>query len=118
MPPQTNATATAGAGGGRRDDWDVSAAAGAAKWAGEVRAYFRERVDRQSGGDGVNIAAARSLIIDSADFDAMALDTDDVVTFQPDGAGQQTGTAKASAPARLAGIPRDLQTTRIELEDV
>lgn len=117
MPPQSNATVTAVAGSGVRDDWDAPAAAGAAKWSGRVRAYFRSRVDRQGGGDGVNIALARSLIVDTADFDAMALDTDDVVTFTPDGGAEQTATAKAIAPARLAGVPRDLQTTRIEMED-
>lgn len=117
MPAQANATVTAVAGAGVRDDWDAPAAAGGAKWSGSVRAYYRERVDRQSGGDGVNIAVARSLIIDTADYDALGIDTDDVVTFTRDGGAEQTGTAKAVAPARLAGIPRDLQTTRIELED-
>ena len=117
MPAQSNATVTGVAGAGTRDDWDVAAVAGASKWAGEVRAYLRERIAREALGDTVNIVTRRSLIIDVADFDAMALDTDDVIAIAPDGRPAFTATAQAIAAPRLAGIPRPLQTARIELED-
>lgn len=117
MPPQVNAVVTAVVGAGIADDWDVPAAAGPAKWAGEASAYLRERVDRIATGDSYNVFVKRTLFLDTADVDAMGLDTDDLITFTPQGRPAQTSPAKAIAPARLAAIPTNLQTTRIELED-
>lgn len=118
MPPQSNATVTAVVGSGKADDWDRPAAAGGAKWAGSVRAYYREATDRATIEGAVNVLERRELILDSADLDAMALDTDDVITFRVDGAAAaETGTAKAIRAARLAGVPRGLQTARVTLAD-
>lgn len=118
MPPQTNATVTAVTGQGRPDDWDTAAAPGAAKWNGAVRAYYRERMDRVAGAGTVTVVMRRELIVDIADLDAMGLDTDDVLTFDVDGTGPHTGTAKAIPRTALDGIPAELQTSRMVLEDV
>lgn len=118
MPPQANATVTLATGAGVADDWDRPADAGDPKWSGSVRAYYREKVDRIASAGAVNVLVRRTLWLDTADVDAMALDTDDVLTFTVDGAAAaSTGTAKTLARARLAGIPSSLQTTRIDLED-
>lgn len=116
MPPQTNATITKVAGAGTRDDWDRPAAAGPDKWLGEVRGYYSEKLRRLVVDGATQIVNARTLVLDTTDFDGMALDTDDVVTFTPDGQAQSTGQAQAISRAALDAIPRELQTTRIELD--
>lgn len=118
MPAQTNATVTAVTGQGRAEDWDTPAAAGAAKWAGRARAYYRETLDRVTGDGTVTVITRRELILDYADVDAMALDTDDVITFELDEeAAPRAGKPKAIPRKLLGGIPRHLQTSRIVLED-
>lgn len=117
MPAQANATVTAVGSAGIADDWDRPAAAGAAKWEGEARAYYRETLDRASGGGAVNVVERRELILDTADVDAMALDTDDVITFTVDALGERTGVARSIRRARLAGVPGSVQTAKIILED-
>lgn len=123
MPPQVNAhlvtitQATAAA--GDRDDWDnpgvEPAGAGDAKWSGDVAAYYAEKLVRVVVGDELRVFTARTVIIDSADYRTLALDTNDVVTI--DGpAGAIQGRAVAIKVAELEGIPAGLQTTRIELE--
>jgi hypothetical protein len=120
LPPQTNATLTAvGTSSEQPDDWDVPAAPGDpdAKWAGEVRVYYREKQDRITDGGSVNIFTRRTLFVDTRDLEAIELDTDDLVTFRVDGAGDDaTGKAQAITTARLDGIPRELETSRIELD--
>lgn len=118
MPPQTNATVTAVTGQGRPDDWDTAAVAGAGKWAGEARAYYRESLVEVRGDGRVTTTLRRELILDYADVDAMGLDTDDVVTFRVDGRSADTLASAAVIPRKLlGGIPRELQTSRIILED-
>lgn len=117
MPLQENATVTkvvdpGAASGVGSDDWDAAADAPTEKWTGSVRAYYREKIDRRP---GVDVLVIRTLIIDTADYDDLGIDTDDIVTFTVDGAAQTTGTAALVSVARLAGIASDLQTTRIEL---
>jgi hypothetical protein len=117
MPPQSNATVTAIAGAGTAPDWEEPGTAGAAKWAGSARAYYREATDRSaSDGGGVDVNLRRELILDTADLEAMGLDTDDVVTFTVDGEDPTTGKAQVIRKAKLAGIPRGLQTSKITLE--
>jgi hypothetical protein len=119
MPPQSNATVTGVHGQGVAEDWDTAAAAGAAKWAGEARAYYRETLDRTTGDGTVTVITRRELIVDYADVAAMGLDTDDVITFTLDGdPAPRTGQAQAIPRKTLAGAPRALQTSRIVLEDV
>ena len=119
MPAQANATVTAIAGAGVADDWDRAGGAGAVKWNGSARAYYRERADRQAGADSTDVLTKRELVLDVADVDAMGLDLDDVLTFTVDGrAGALTGTARTVPRPRLAGVPRGLQTSRIILEDL
>lgn len=120
MPPQTNATVTAVAGSGSGDDWDRPAVAGGAKWAGVIRAYYREATDRVAAGAGgtVDVAVRRELIVDTAALDELGLDTDDVVTFHVDGyPAESTGTARTIRRASLANIEPSLQTAKITLED-
>lgn len=135
MPPQTNATLTAITGAtaatGGRDDWDEAldavedatrpvaepAGAGAEKWTGSVRAYYRERVVRDFTGDATNVTPTATLYVDTADLDGTVLDTDDVIVLELDGVGQRTATASAIAASRLAGIPGTVATTRIELRE-
>lgn len=125
MPAQVNATLTgvtgATAASGGRDNYyepegPPDADEGAVKLAdGDVAAYYRERIDRVQGPNGVDVLTRRTLIIDSVDFRDLGIDTDDVLTI--DGpAGTFTARAQAVAVAELDGIPRDLATTRIELE--
>jgi hypothetical protein len=132
VPRQVNASITriqqAGAtvGGGDVDDWDTpgtdspdeeAGGAGSEKWAGAISAYYREKVDRvPDGAGGINVLTRRTLWIDSADAEALAIDTDDVVTFTARGASQ-TGQAKTIARAALPGVAANIQTTRIDLED-
>lgn len=118
MPPQTNATVTAVAGGGSSGDWDRPAVPGGAKWSGVVRAYYREATERIAATGGVDVAVKRELIVDTADLAATGLDTDDVVTFRVDSAAaDSTGTARAIRRGELGGIDRALQTSKITLED-
>lgn len=123
MPAQVNATLVevleATAARGDRDDWDTPgvepAGAGAVKWAGSVRGYYRERVQRVSDAGELRVYTARTLYLDTADYRALELDTNDVLTI--DGpAGVVTGRAVSIAVAELAGVPRELATTRVELE--
>lgn len=129
MPPQVNATvtkvaaATGGAGG--RDNWDETlaagapdepAGAGAQKWAGTVAAFLEEKVDRVPGPNGVDVLERRRLHVDAADARAIGVDTDDVVTFTDPAGVQRTARVIVAAYAELAGIPAELQTTRLELE--
>lgn len=118
MPPQTNATVLRVAGAGRADDWDVPAAAGADKWAGQARAYLREATDRVVADGAVNVALRRELVLDTADVDVMGLDTDDTIEFRRDGGELELGKARAIRAARLAGVPSSLQTAKVTLEDV
>lgn len=122
MPAQANATVTAVAGAGTPDDWDVAAAAGGAKWQGAARAYYRESRDRVTTGGAtpaVSFVTRRELILDNDDVAAMELLEDDVLTFRVDGAGVDSSATAASIPRRdLAGVPRELRTARIILEDL
>jgi hypothetical protein len=118
MPVQENATVTAVAGAGVADDWDRSASAGAEKWSGEARAYYRERTERAPGEGTVDVFLRRELILETRTVLAMTLDTDDVITFTIDGrAGTFTGRAKTIPVTTLAGFPPALTTSRVVLED-
>lgn len=118
MPAQANATVTAVAGQGAPEDWDTAAQAGPAKWAGEVRAYYRESLVEQRGEGTVTVVKRRELVIDNDDVDLLELDTNDVITFLVDGAPAPSSASAAVIPRRrLAGVPRHLQTSRIVLED-
>lgn len=118
MPPQVNATILKVTGQGTADDWDRPAAAGADKWNGRVRAYYREATDRAVVENAVNVLVRRELILDVADLDLMGLDTDDTITFRADNASaDDAGQAKAIRTARLAGVPRGLQTAKVTLDD-
>ena len=110
--------ATAATGG--RADWDEPAGvepagAGAAKWAGAADAYYTVKSQFTAGADGANVTATRRLIIDSAIARASGVDTDDVVTWT--GASGGTARVVAVAIAELAGIPPELQTARLDLEE-
>lgn len=129
MPPQVNATLTAvngaDAGTGGRDDWDAPAAAstgttaptGPLKWTGDEGAYYRESTDRGRGGGGPDVVDIRSLIIDSVTARATGLDTDDVLTFIDPAGVTRHARARRIIRAELDGIPEDLATTRLELEE-
>jgi hypothetical protein len=124
MPPQVNATITAtteaSAAAGDRDDWDdpgvEPAGGGAPKWAGNVPAYYREKVDRVTDGGTINILTRRTLYIDALQFHAMALDTNDIVTFTWRGA-ERTGKAIAVVVADLPALAR-VSSVRVELEPI
>lgn len=134
MPPQANATITrvgesrsdtetAGA----IDDWDVQVPAPAPgspeadaliKWEGAARAYYRESTTRESQGGTTNVLLKRELILDTADAQAMGLDTDDVITFTVDGAVEASEARAQIIPTpRLARVSRGLQTARVRLAD-
>lgn len=117
-PPQSNATVTRVAGAGTEDDWDEPAAAGGEKWAGSIRAYYREATDRSSSaGGGVDVNLRRELIVETADLELLGLDTDDTIEFTVDGApAPSSGKAQVIRKSALAGVPSSLQTTKITLE--
>lgn len=127
MPLQHNATVTRldRSGGGQAvpaGDWDRDTGdepgATDAKWSGAVRALYRETTDRVDDGQGgVNVLTRRELVIDTADVDALELDTNDVLTFTVDGEeDERIGQAKSIPRPRLAGVRRALQTARVVLE--
>ena len=117
MPPQVNAHVTRVVGQGTADDWDRPASDGAQKWVGRAAAYYREKVDRVTDGAGsVNVLVRRTVWVDTSDLDAMALDTDDVITIEPDGRPAITSPARTIARSALADAPT-VSTTRIDLED-
>lgn len=132
MPMHVNSTVTRVAepsdttAPGSSDDWDTpgvdspsdaAAGAGTQKWAGSIHAYYREKVERLADGSGgVNVLTRRTLYLDTADVELVTLDTDDVITFTARGQ-TMTGTARTLARAMLDGIPRPIQTTRVELDD-
>lgn len=112
--------ATAASGG--RDDWDnpgadaPGAGAGAAKFDGELDAYYREKTDRRAGANGTDVEVSRVLWLTAADARPLGLDTDDVITFRgPDGE-EHTGRAIAVAISELPGASDAVQTARIDLE--
>lgn len=117
-PPQTNATVTRVAGAGVADDWDRPAQAGADKFAGAERAYFRRRGDRVASGGRVDVLERDELVVEVAWVRTVGLDTDDVITYVLDDAPDAPLTASPQAiPVKaLAGIPAGLQTSRIALE--
>lgn len=117
MPPQANATVTLVKGSGQRDDWDRPGAAGADKWAGTARAYYREATDRDRSSGELNVATRRELIVETALLDEAGIDTDDLITFTVDGAGETTGVAKSIRRSALNGVPPSLQTSKLTLED-
>lgn len=120
MPPQVNARLVKVTGQGTADDWDRAAAAGAVKWENpslELNAYYRERVDRISTGDRVDVLVRRTLFVDTDLADRLELDTDDVVELVNDAGVTVRSPARTVARSRLAGVPGPLQTTRIDLED-
>jgi hypothetical protein len=114
-PPQSNGALTKIARAAAPDDWDVNVAAGADKWAGRIRAYYREKVDRVQAGDELNVLTRRTAWVDTAELPA-ELDTDDVITLELDTGELVTSPAKTIARARLEGLER-VATTRIDLED-
>lgn len=118
-PPQHNATLSKITGAGVADDWDRPAEEGAVKWAGEARGYYRETTTREQGANGAtNIATKRELVITMDTLDELDLDTDDVLTFTVDGdETEQTGTAQSIPRVRLAGVPAEVQTSRIRFEN-
>lgn len=133
MPPQVNATltkvaeASASSAGAGVEDWDASAPPTGddpgdpgVKWSGELRVYYREATDRTRIGatePELNVAVRRELIIDAVDARELDVDTNDVVTFTPDGQAETTGVAKGLRIAELAGVPSSLQTAKLTLED-
>lgn len=130
MPLQANATVTrldrssGPAGVTEAGDWDVDtgdapvapATEAAAKWAGTVRAYYRETGDRLEGDGEVNILVRRELRLDTADVDRLELDTNDVITFTVDGETETTGVAKAIRRSKLNGVRTGIQTSLVVLE--
>lgn len=129
MPAQINAELVAvngaDAGTGGRDDWDAPApassssspATGPAKWAGSVGAYYTETSERRAGGAGPDVVTVAYLIIDTAAARAAGVDTDDVLTFIDPAGVERTARAARIRFAELDGIPAELATTKLELED-
>lgn len=122
MPPQVNARVTAIHHGGIPDDWDRPAEAGAQKWAGDLPAYYREKVDRVTTAGGVNVIVRRTLWVDTAPLRRAGLldgdeplDTDDVITFAGPSGDEVRLPAIAVAASELAGAA-PVSTTRIDLE--
>lgn len=119
MPAQANATVTAVAAAGTPDDWDRPAGADTGKWAGAARAYYRESRDRIVTAGAVSFVTRRELILDNDDVAAMELLEDDVITFRVDGDAADSAATASSIPRRdLAGVPAELRTARIILEDL
>lgn len=116
MPAQVNAELVKVVGAGVAEDWDRVGQAGAVKFTGSIPAYLRERVDRVSDGQTVNILERRTVWIDTADARALGIDTDDVVTIRARGQ-EYTASAVAVARSELDGLSRFIQTTRIDLGD-
>lgn len=113
---QVNAHVTAIHGAGTADDWDRAGGPGAEKWAGRAPAYYQEKIDRVRGaGDAVDVLTRRTLYVDTAEADAMALDTDDVITLELDRGPAVQAKALLIARAALDGFDA-VATTRIELE--
>lgn len=117
MPAQVNAVITAVNGAGTADDWDRPGSAGSPKWTGEAPAYYREKIDRERVEGAVNVFLRRELIVDTDVYDELELDTDDVITFARDGGSSSTSSAVSIRRADLDGIPAELRTTLIRLED-
>lgn len=116
-PPQHNATVVRVRGAGTADDWDRPAGPGAIKWQGEARAYYREDTTRLTAAGATNIVTKRELIVTMDTLDELQLDSDDLITFTPDGAEETTATPQSIPRVRLAGLPRALQTSKIRLTD-
>lgn len=84
------------------------------KWRGRVAAYYREKLDRVTTGEELNIVTRRTLYVDTAELPD--LDTDDVLEVDLDTGATVRARARNIARSSLAGIPSQLQTTKIELE--
>lgn len=125
MPPQVNAQLLAVSGAdpesGGKDDWDnpvdpTDPPSGTSKWAGSADAYYSESIRRVSNGDTVDLVQVRALIIDTHIARDIGIDTDDVLTFTDPAGVERRARAAVIRRSQLAGIPAQLQTTRLELE--
>lgn len=86
------------------------------KWRGRVAAYYREKLDRVTTGEELNIVTRRTLYVDTAAMPD-GVDTDDELTVELDDGTELVVRARTIAVARLAGIPAGLATTRIDLDE-
>lgn len=117
-PPQSNGDlVSVDRAGGAVDDWDAGVPAGAAgnKWAGSIRVYYREKVDRVDAGGELNVLTRRTAWASTGELPA-DLDTDDVVTLELDDGRTITSPARTVARSSLPGLEA-VSTTRIDLED-
>lgn len=119
MPPaQVNATITRVNGAGGTDAAEGPPAAGPEKWAApageQANAYYREVKQRSRTSEGDERFVERTLRVQSDEWPEW--EQGDVVAFTFRGL-EQTGTVRLIDRAALDGIPAELQTTRLTLED-
>lgn len=117
-PLQTNATLISVAAGGATEEPGSRrpAGAGAAKFAGAARVYYREKQERRRGAEGRDVVVRRTVIVDSRD-PAVDWDEGDVVALELDGGSAETGSVQDLERALLDELAGSgVETTRLELE--
>jgi hypothetical protein len=116
VPAQSNATLLAVNGAGGTDTYEGAQALGALKSAAALRAYYTERRERVRDAESTDVLVRRWLVVDTEAL--TTYEEADVLTFRLDGeAEERTGTVRAVERRALAGMPRDVQTTRLTLEE-
>jgi len=117
LPPreQVNATLTQVFAAGGFNDLENTVGQGTQKFAGSAGAYYEERRHRDRLPQGSDVTVERLLHVDS--HIARAFVAGDSVAFTTR-SGEQTGVLRAVEVNELDGIPQDLQTTRLTLEEV
>jgi len=115
VPAQSNATLLEVHGAGGTDTYEGAQALGALKSAAALRAYYTERRERVRDAESTDVLVRRWLVVDT---EALTYEEADVLTFRLDGeTDPRTGTVRAVERRALAGMPRDVQTTRLTLEE-
>ena len=115
MPPLelTNARLTQVRDPGEFDDLANTATAGPVVWSGEEGVFYEERRSRQIAEEGVsNVVIERFLHVDTTTVRFQEGSTVAFVTS----AGAQSGTVQGVERNELEGLPQEVQTTRLTLE--
>lgn len=115
---QTNANVTTLTGSAGAADWDRPAGIPPEKWAGDTRAYYREKSQRVFGDGTTDVVVTRTVWLPALHVLAGMIDGDDTLTIATDAGDVVEARVKAVAIARPTGdVPADVATCRIDLEN-
>lgn len=114
MPtPQVNATLTQVRAPALAEDENLPAAPGAIKFTGAEGVYYQERSTLVASAEAASNVISGLLIVPTT---SLTYDRGDTVTFTTS-TGTRVGIVRDIERKELPGVPADIQTTRLTLED-